>query len=79
MVPPNLTTAAQKDAWWRTFYEENKGVFHRIKFHRIVVDEAQAIKNHKGHTRMAVRAIDARYHWALTGTPIMNSVKVRDS
>ncbi|KAK4619062.1 DNA repair protein RAD5 [Fulvia fulva] len=75
ILPPHLTTAAQKDAWWRDHYEKDKGNLHRVKFLRVVCDEAQAIKNHKGHTSMAVRAISARHHWAITGTPVMNSIK----
>ncbi|KAF2772880.1 P-loop containing nucleoside triphosphate hydrolase protein [Teratosphaeria nubilosa] len=75
IVPPNLVTAGQKDAWWKQHFDENRGIFHRAKFHRIVLDEAQAIKNHRGHTSMACRAVEARYHWAITGTPILNTVK----
>ncbi|KAH9827589.1 SNF2 family N-terminal domain [Teratosphaeria destructans] len=75
VVPTNLVTPGQKDAWWKQHYDENRGVFHRAKFHRIVLDEAQAIKNHRGHTSMACRAVEAKYHWAITGTPILNTVK----
>ncbi|PIA88970.1 DNA repair protein RAD5 [Cercospora beticola] len=71
-VPAHLVTAAQKDAWWKDHYEKEKGVFHRLKFHRVVLDEAQAIKNHKGHTSLACRAVQATHYWAITGTPIMN-------
>ena len=41
IVPPNLVTAVEKDAWWRDYYEKEKGLLHRIKFYRIVLDEAQ--------------------------------------
>ncbi|EME40686.1 hypothetical protein DOTSEDRAFT_177817 [Dothistroma septosporum NZE10] len=75
VMPSHLTTAARKDEWWREHYEAEKGVLHRVRFLRVVCDEAQAIKNHKGHTSMAVRAIKARHHWAITGTPVMNSIK----
>lgn len=44
VVPAELTTAAQKDQWWKGFYEENKGVFHQVTFNRVVLDEAHAIK-----------------------------------
>ncbi|KAI5363033.1 putative helicase, Zinc finger, RING-type, Zinc finger, RING/FYVE/PHD-type [Septoria linicola] len=71
-VPANLVTAAQKDQWWKKFFEDKKGIFHHIRFHRVVLDEAQAIKNHKGHTSLACRAIKASHYWAITGTPIMN-------
>ena len=38
VVPPNLVTGLQKDAWWRDFYERERGVLHRVKFLRIVLD-----------------------------------------
>jgi SNF2 family DNA or RNA helicase len=88
IVPTNLTTAAQKDAWWNDYYEDHKGIFHQIEFYRVVLDEAQAIKvsadlrnlgstltfsqNHKGHTSHACRSIKSEFYWAITGTPIMN-------
>ena len=75
IVPSNLVTAAQKDAWWQQHYSENRGILHTIPFYRVVLDEAQAIKNHKGHTSLACRAIDARHHWAITGTPILNTIR----
>ncbi|KAF7189628.1 DNA repair protein rad5 [Pseudocercospora fuligena] len=71
-VPVELTTADQKDSWWKEYFRTNKGLFHKIKFHRVVLDEAQAIKNHAGHTSLACRAVMATHHWAISGTPIMN-------
>jgi len=73
-IPANLVTAAQKDAWWREYYEENRGLLHECKWLRVVLDEAQAIKNHKSHTSMACRALVARHYWAITGTPIQNTL-----
>lgn len=75
VIPPNLVTAKEKDDWWKDYYEENKGVLHHVRFHRIVLDEAQAIKNHRSQTSMACRALVGKHHWAITGTPILNSVK----
>lgn len=74
-IPPSKTTAAQKDEWWREYYEQNKGILHRCRFHRIVLDECQAIKNHRGQTSMACRAIDSKHHWAISGTPVQNTVR----
>lgn len=39
-VPPELVTAEQKLKWWKAYYEENKGLLFRAKFHRVVLDEA---------------------------------------
>lgn len=41
VLPASLTTAQQKDSWWRAYYEEHRGILHRIKFHRVILDEAQ--------------------------------------
>ena len=38
----------------------------------LVLDEAQAVKNHQGKTHQAVRRLDATVRVALTGTPVEN-------
>lgn len=43
-----------------------------IEWHRIVVDEAQAIKNAATRQATAVRALPARHRVAVTGTPVEN-------
>lgn len=43
---------------------------HRFAFH--VLDEAQYIKNASTHNARAVKAINSRWRFALTGTPIEN-------
>ncbi|KAK6087821.1 SNF2 family domain-containing protein [Seiridium cupressi] len=47
----------------------------RSMFHRIVLDEAQAIKNAKSLRFKACRRIQATHRWCLTGTPMMNGVE----
>jgi SNF2 family DNA or RNA helicase len=42
------------------------------KFHRIILDEAQAIKNLNSKRSKAIHQIVATYRWCLTGTPMMN-------
>jgi len=37
--------------------------------------EAQAIKNHLSQTSIACRALMARFRWAISGTPIQNSLE----
>lgn len=66
-VPANLVTAEQKDDWWREHFEQEKGTLHRVSWLRVVLDEAQAIKNHRGHTSMACRALISKHNWAITG------------
>ncbi|MEV0430460.1 SNF2-related protein [Micromonospora sp. NPDC050495] len=43
-----------------------------IDWHRVVVDEAQAIKNAATRQAEAVRALPARHRVAVTGTPVEN-------
>jgi len=46
-----------------------------LSFDLVVLDEAQRIKNRSSHTSHAVRAIDRKRSWALTGTPVENSAE----
>ena len=44
------------------------------RFHTLFLDEAQAFKNPVTQTAKAVKVIQAEYRFALTGTPIENSL-----
>ncbi|MEW9677432.1 DEAD/DEAH box helicase [Lentibacillus sp. L22] len=44
-------------------------------FHTVFFDEAQAFKNPVTQTARAVKKINANHHFALTGTPIENSLE----
>lgn len=44
----------------------------RQRFHLLIVDEAQAVKNARTRTARALRRISARHRLALTGTPLEN-------
>ncbi|KAE8841558.1 hypothetical protein HRS9122_05684 [Pyrenophora teres f. teres] len=72
--PIECQTPEQQMAWWVEQYETKRGPLHRMKFLRIVLDEAQAIKNHQSRTSIACRALMADHRWALSGTPILNSI-----
>jgi non-specific serine/threonine protein kinase len=43
-----------------------------VDWHRVVVDEAQAIKNAATRQAVAVRGLPARHRIAVTGTPVEN-------
>lgn len=46
----------------------------KAKFHRVILDEAQCIKNKETQTAKACHHLRATYRWCLTGTPMMNGV-----
>ncbi|RDA95308.1 hypothetical protein CP533_3518 [Ophiocordyceps camponoti-saundersi (nom. inval.)] len=48
---------------------------NKAKFYRVVLDEAQCIKNRKTKTAMACNYLQATHRWCLTGTPMMNSIQ----
>lgn len=72
--PIECQTAEQKIEWWKDVYDRHRGVLHRTMFLRVVLDEAQAIKNHVARTSIACRALMAQHKWALSGTPILNNL-----
>ncbi|KAM3499578.1 hypothetical protein MY10362_007171 [Beauveria mimosiformis] len=46
----------------------------KAKYHRIILDEAQCIKNRETLTARACHRLRANFRWCLTGTPMMNGV-----
>lgn len=46
----------------------------KARFHRVILDEAQCIKNKETQTAKACHRLRANYRWCLTGTPMMNGV-----
>lgn len=73
--PMEIILPEKKKDWWMTQWEVSRGLLHRVQFHRIVLDEAQAIKNHVSQTSIACRALMAKHRWAISGTPIQNRVE----
>lgn len=50
-------------------------LYSERSFHTLILDEAQAFKNHTTQTAQAVKAIQADYRFALTGTPVENRLE----
>ncbi|XP_047328550.1 helicase-like transcription factor CHR28 [Impatiens glandulifera] len=46
----------------------------RVGWFRVVLDEAQSIKNHKTQVARACWGLRAKRRWCLSGTPIQNSI-----
>ncbi|KFZ20291.1 hypothetical protein V501_00200 [Pseudogymnoascus sp. VKM F-4519 (FW-2642)] len=59
---------------WANNRDSLKGDLQRVKWYRIVLDEAQAIKNYRSRTSIACHKLDSTYRWALSGTPVLNSL-----
>lgn len=55
--------------------EECPVLGERSHFHRVILDEAQNIKNHRAKQALAACRIKADHRWALTGTPMQNNVE----
>lgn len=49
-------------------------LYHEINFNYIILDEAQYIKNQSTKNALAVKQLNALHRFALTGTPIENSL-----
>ncbi|KAH9847016.1 SNF2 family N-terminal domain-containing protein [Lenzites betulinus] len=52
-----------------------KDALFRVKWWRVVLDEAHNIKNRNTKSAIACCALDAKYRWCLTGTPMQNNVE----
>jgi len=50
-------------------------VLHRIKWDRVVLDEAHEIRNRNSQTFKAVYKLDSEIRWNVTGTPVFNSME----
>jgi SNF2 family DNA or RNA helicase len=46
----------------------------KASFYRVILDEAQCIKNKDTQTAKACHKLKATHRWCLTGTPMMNGV-----
>ncbi|EJT77926.1 hypothetical protein GGTG_03029 [Gaeumannomyces tritici R3-111a-1] len=60
---------------WRREMDKQLGQLYKVQFHRIVLDEAHAIKNINSRTSKACIHLPGKYRWALSGTPIHNSIE----
>ncbi|VVA98311.1 unnamed protein product [Arabis nemorensis] len=50
------------------------GTLARVVWFRVVLDEAQTIKNHRTQVARACCSLRAKWRWCLSGTPIQNTI-----
>ncbi|MEI6429818.1 MAG: DEAD/DEAH box helicase [Pseudanabaena sp. ELA607] len=55
-----------------TLIRKDEALFSSVNWHRIVIDEAQNIKNPKAAQTKAILKLEAKHRLALTGTPVEN-------
>lgn len=48
---------------------------HKLRWDRVVLDEAHEIRNPKSKTNISICAIQSDIRWLVTGTPVFNSIK----
>ncbi|QHT47635.1 serine/threonine protein kinase [Bacillus sp. SB49] len=72
-----LEAAASKDVWITSYplLRQDVASYSDQSFHTMVLDESQAIKNEATKTAVAVRSVKSRHRFALSGTPIENSLQ----
>ncbi|TFK39291.1 SNF2 family N-terminal domain-containing protein [Crucibulum laeve] len=54
--------------------KQESGLLFQVEFYRIILDEAQTIRNRRTRTSRAAAELRSIYRWCLTGTPIINSL-----
>ncbi|MDO9380357.1 MAG: DEAD/DEAH box helicase [Nocardioidaceae bacterium] len=57
-----------------TLFRIEAEAYQDLDWAGLVLDEAQAVKNHQGKTYQAVRRLGARFTLAITGTPMENNL-----
>ncbi|KAI7904060.1 SNF2 family N-terminal domain-containing protein [Cokeromyces recurvatus] len=57
------------------FHENCKGPISKVKFHRIILDEAHTIKNRNTLSARGCCQVEATYRWCMTANPIQNKIE----
>ncbi|KAI0363945.1 hypothetical protein BV20DRAFT_975060 [Pilatotrama ljubarskyi] len=69
-IPNDIEGSDEEMDWLR----DHGGPLSRMRWYRVVLDEAQFIRNRGTRSSKAVAMLRAKYRWCLTGTPITNTL-----
>ncbi|KAI0100531.1 SNF2 family N-terminal domain-containing protein [Nemania sp. FL0031] len=73
-----VRTALQNDCRsseeWKETWDSHLGSLFKVPFWRVILDEAHTIKNKDTQISIACQSLLGRYRWAMSGTPITNSL-----
>lgn len=64
----------EEDAQGQSVVRKVRGALFKLKWFRVVLDEAQVIKNRRSQQARGAYLLRADRRWCLSGTPIQNSV-----
>lgn len=59
--------------WYKKASEQLRPLF-TTKWRRVIIDEAQNVRNRETRVSRASTFLDANYRWCLTGTPVTNTL-----
>lgn len=69
--PPSKNSKKKLDS---ALLEASARPLGKVAWYRVVLDEAQSIKNHRTQVARACWGLRAKRRWLLSGTPIQNSI-----
>ncbi|KAI0742470.1 SNF2 family N-terminal domain-containing protein [Daedaleopsis nitida] len=68
-IPHDVDSCEELD-----WLKENGGPMSQTKWFRVILDEAQFVRNRSTRCSKAVAMLRSKYRWCLTGTPITNTL-----